>query len=761
MATVASNLKPKVIVVGGGLAGLMTTIKITEADIPVDLFSFVPVKRSHSVCAQGGINGAVNTKGEGDSVYKHLDDTVYGGDFLANQPPIKHMADNAPGIINLLDRMGVMFNRTPEGLLDFRRFGGTQYHRTAYAGATTGQQLLYALDEQTRRAETEGKVKKHEFWEFLGVIKDDDGVCKGIIAQDLRTMSIKEFKADAVVLATGGPGIVYNRSTNSVMNTGTAASAVYQQGAKYANGEFIQVHPTAIPGLDKLRLMSESARGEGGRVWVPRKRGDERRGENIPEAERFYFLEEKYPAYGNLVPRDIATREIFSVCVDEKMGVFGENQVYLDLTHLDKKQIDIKLGGILEIYEKFIGEDPRTTPMRIFPAVHYSMGGLWVDFAKDETTGGLTEGNPRNQQTSIAGLFAVGEAEYQYHGANRLGANSLLSCLTGGQLAGPGIVNYVKHLKKSVDDLPSSLFERELKLQTDKYEKLAASTGTENPYKIHEELGDTMTENVTVVRYNDRLKATDAKIQELMERVEHVSIADSSNWTNQLIPFTRQLKNMLHLSRAITLGALARDESRGAHYKPDFPKRDDENFLKTTIAEWTADGPRLSYEAVDTSLIKPRLRNYAAEENTEGQATPTAEAAKETLVADTQRNGNGHNGNGNGHHANGNGHAPITIGDRAGVDDKNGLASFGAGLTGADSQEMQIAAGAGVNGGGDQLSTRPPEARRDTAYGHDDESEVAEASKSWLTGKQQLDDADPVKASNPVSVAGERDVNAQ
>ena len=337
MAAVASNAKPKVIVVGGGLAGLMTTIKVAEAGVPVDLFSFVPVKRSHSVCAQGGINGAVNTKGEGDSPYEHLDDTVYGGDFLANQPPVKHMCDNAPGIINLLDRMGVMFNRTGEGLLDFRRFGGTKRHRTAYAGATTGQQLLYALDEQTRRFEVEGKVSKHEFWEFLGIVKDDDGVCKGIIAQDLRSMTIQEFRADAVVLATGGPGIIFNRTTNSVMNTGTAASAVYQQGARFANGEFIQVHPTAIPGLDKLRLMSESARGEGGRVWVPRNPEEKRRGEQIPETERWYFLEEKYPAYGNLVPRDIATREIFSVCVDQKMGVFGQNQVYLDLTHLDKR----------------------------------------------------------------------------------------------------------------------------------------------------------------------------------------------------------------------------------------------------------------------------------------------------------------------------------------------------------------------------------------------------------------------------------------
>ncbi len=750
MATVASNTKPKVIVVGGGLAGLMTSIKVCEAGVPVDLFSFVPVKRSHSVCAQGGINGAVNTKGEGDSPEEHLDDTVYGGDFLANQPPVKHMADHAPGIINLLDRMGVMFNRTGEGLLDFRRFGGTQYHRTAYAGATTGQQLLYALDEQTRRFEVEGKIKKHEFWEFLGVVKDDEGTCKGIVAQDLRTMTIQEFKADAVVLATGGPGIVYNRSTNSVMNTGTAASAVYQQGATYANGEFIQVHPTAIPGLDKLRLMSESARGEGGRVWVPREAGDKRRGENIPENERFYFLEEKYPAYGNLVPRDIATREIFSVCVDDKMGVFGENQVYLDLTHLDKKQIDIKLGGILEIYEKFVGEDPRTTPMRIFPGVHYSMGGLWVDFAKNETTGGLTEGDPRNHQTSIPGLFAVGECDYQYHGANRLGANSLLSCLTTGQVVGPGVVNYVKHLPKSVDDLPSSLFERELKAQQAKYEGLAASTGTENPYRIHEELGDTMTENVTVVRYNDRLKATDAKIQELMERTERVSIADSSNWTNQLIPFTRQLKNMLHLSRAIVNGALARDESRGAHYKPDFPKRDDEKFLKTTLAQWTPGGPVLSYEAVDTSLVKPRLRNYAAEKNEGGTATPTAEAAKETLIVTTNgKNGNGSNGNG--HHANGNG---------AGINGKNGVLAMGAGLTGAAVQEMQTAAGAGVNGGGDQLTTRPPEARRDTAY-DGDKVEVKEADDNWLTGKNDADDADPVKKSNPVAVAGEKDVDAQ
>src|SRR5882757_7771945 len=251
---------PKIIVVGGGLAGLAAAIKIAEMGGEVDLFSIVPVKRSHSVCAQGGINAAKNQKGEGDTTAKHFDDTIYGGDFLANQPPVKAMCEAAPGIIDLLDRMGVTFNRTPEGLLDFRRFGGTLYHRTAFAGATTGQQLLYALDEQVRRHESEGKVKKYEGFTFLSAVLDDAGGCRGICAMDLRSMEVKTFPADAVVFCTGGVGAIFGRSTNSVVCTGSAQSALFQQGVDYANGEFIQVHPTAIPGEDKLRLMSESAR---------------------------------------------------------------------------------------------------------------------------------------------------------------------------------------------------------------------------------------------------------------------------------------------------------------------------------------------------------------------------------------------------------------------------------------------------------------------------------------------------------------------
>src|SRR6476619_4951910 len=349
---------PKIIVVGGGLAGLAAVIKIAEMGGEVDLFSIVPVKRSHSVCAQGGINAAKNLKGEGDTTWQHFDDTVYGGDFLANQPPVKAMCEMAPAIIDLLDRMGVTFNRTPEGLLDFRRFGGTLYNRTAFAGATTGQQLLYALDEQVRRHESEGKVKKFEGFTFLSVVLDDPGVCRGICAMDLRTMEVKTFAADAVIFCTGGIGAIFGRSTNSVVCTGSAQSALFQQGVDYANGEFIQVHPTAIPGEDKLRLMSESARGEGGRVWVPRTKGDRRHPNDIPENERWYFLEEKYPKYGNLVPRDIATRAIHRIVYQEKLGLNGQAAVYLDVSHIPREVLDRKLEGILEIYEKFLGVDP-------------------------------------------------------------------------------------------------------------------------------------------------------------------------------------------------------------------------------------------------------------------------------------------------------------------------------------------------------------------------------------------------------------------
>ena len=647
--------KQRVIVVGGGLAGLAAAMKIAELGTSVLLVSFQPVKRSHSVCAQGGINGAVNIKGEGDSPDIHFYDTVKGGDFLANQPLCKDMCHHAPYIINLMDRLGVTFNRTPEGNLDFRRFGGTLYHRTAFAGATTGQQLLYALDEQVRHFEVQGIVEKMEWHEYLGAVLNNDGRCIGVVIHNHRTGEIMALKGDAVILATGGPGLVYGRSTNSMVCTGTATTSAYLQGAKYGNGEFIQIHPSAIPGRDKLRLMSESARGEGGRIWVPRKAGDSRSPKDIPEKERFYFLEERYPLYGNLVPRDVGAREIYDICVNEGLGVKGEMKVYLDLTHHTPEFLDRRLGGILETYEKFTGVDPRVEPMEIFPAVHYSMGGIWTDYTP--TSDGLIDyQSPNNQMTSITGLYAAGEADYQYHGGNRLGANSLLSCIYTGLMMSPGVINYVKNLPEAAEDHPQKVFDDASRQWQERFSDINKMNGSENPYSLHRELAEQMITNVLIVRQNSKLEATLDKINEFESRWKNITCLDTTDWSNPVPSFINQLWNMIQLSKVITKGALMRDEFRGSHYKPEFDLKQPDDFqpetylefekqkadgnlnesafdqqhlaymkrfaennekwLKTTIAEYkngtsgSEGGPEISYEDVDTSLISPRPRKY-------------------------------------------------------------------------------------------------------------------------------------------------------
>jgi succinate dehydrogenase / fumarate reductase flavoprotein subunit len=605
--------KRRVIVVGGGLAGLAATIRVAEAGVSVDLFSIVPVKRSHSVCAQGGINACNEiARQQGYSEHEHFEETVYGGDFLANQPPVHEMAHWAPKIIDLLDRMGVPFNRTPEGQRDLRLFGGSLYKRTHFAGATTGQQLIYALDEQVRRWESEGKVVKYEHWEFLRPIVDEHGACQGIVAQDLRTMQIRAFRADAVVMATGGCGLVFGKSTNSVMCTGAAAARCYREGAWYANGEFIQVHPTAIPGADKLRLMSESARGEGGRVWVPKKKGDTRDPRQIPEADRYYFLEERYPAYGNLVPRDIATREIFNVCVKDGLGVGGERQVYLDLTHLGREYLERKLGGIIEIYRKFVGDDPAEVPMRIFPGVHYSMGGLYTVYTAKEDGKGMKLGAPNNMMTNIAGLYAFGEVNYQYHGANRLGANALLSCIFDGLFCGVSVANFVRDKKNPAADAAASLFETNTTLEEERQNAIVASSGGENPYVIGKELGDEMTEAATVVKDEARLVQARGTIAELIDRSKRMRLSDTGLWTNQNLSYARAVQDMLLVADALIEGSIARKESRGSHYRTDYPERNDERFLKTTVAKYDVRSgrPELSYEEVSVALAKPRLRNY-------------------------------------------------------------------------------------------------------------------------------------------------------
>ncbi|MGD0516293.1 MAG: succinate dehydrogenase flavoprotein subunit [Thermoguttaceae bacterium] len=628
---------PRVMVVGGGLAGLAAAMKLAELDCGVGLMSLLPVKRSHSACAQGGINSVNDlTRQLGDSEWKHFDDTVYGGDFLQHQPPVKELAYWAPKIIDLMDRLGVTFNRTPEGFRDQRRFGGTLYRRTAFAGATTGQQLLYALDEQMRRWEVAGKVTKFEFWDFLGPIIDNQGRCRGCVAQDLVSMEIRAFPADALIIAAGGCGLIFGRSTNSMACNGSAVSRVFQAGGRYANGEFVQVHPTAIPGADKLRLISESARGEGGRVWVPRKPQDSRPPNDVPEKERYYFLEERYPRYGNLVPRDIATREIFKVCVQEGLSVEQDRMcVYLDVSSLPRELLDRKLSGILEIYQKFQGVDPRGTAMKIFPAVHYSMGGLWCDYQRS-AEGGLAPGSPRNQQTNVPGIFAIGECDYQFHGANRLGANSLVACIFSGMTVAPGVMASIDNLPGGkAADQPSSLFDQAVYRHLAEYKTmLARGDGGPNPYTLHRELGRLMTKSATVVRHNPDLQSAYDNLRDLEEQARHCTPADRGNWANQNVVFIRALQDMFPLAKTIVKGALMRDECRGAHYKPEFAMPDitaadpadkrrqaeawcdrfEENnrkWLKTSVAALGPDGePGISYEDVDTSIIPPRPRLY-------------------------------------------------------------------------------------------------------------------------------------------------------
>lgn len=575
---------PKIIVVGGGISGLMASLKILEKGIPVDIFSLVRVKRSHTVCAEGGINACLNTKGENDTIEDHIRDTIVGGDFLAHQKPILGLCKAAPGIVYMYDRMGVTFSRTPEGRLDQRRFGGVKNHRTAFAGATTGQQLMYALDEQIRKYEAMGLVRKFEFWSFNSVVKNNEGRCVGLSVTDMRTLEMKTFKADAVIMCTGGYGHVYGLCTASTQCTGSAVSSVYQQGAYIGNGEFIQFHPTAIPNVDKMRLISEAARGEGGRIWT------------YKDGKPWYFLEEWYPAYGNLVPRDVAARAIYKVVHEMGLGIDGKEQVYLDLTHIDAEVLDRRLGGIIEKYERFAGEDPRKVPMRIFAAAHYTMGGLHVD---------------ENHMTAIPGLFAAGECDYLYHGANRLGANSLLSATYSGFETGLSALDYAANLEKGADAEPTSVYDAEIKVQSEWFKKLASQNGQENIYNIKSEMNKTMCKNVGIVRKNGELETADKKLEELIERFDNCGTVDQSKWSNQEIIFKNEVYNMLQMARIVAIGALKRDESRGAHFKPDFPEREDEKWGKISKAKFTASGPQFEYEEVDVSHMKPIKRNYA------------------------------------------------------------------------------------------------------------------------------------------------------
>ncbi len=624
----ASNNPFHAIVVGGGLSGLACTMKLAAQGVHVDLVCLTNAKRSHSVCAQGGMNAALNTKNEDDSPLIHAYETIKGGVFFADQPPVVTMCMTAPHMLELLARMGCPFNRTIEGKLDARRFGGTLYSRTLFCGSTTGQQVVYTLDEQVRFQETKNRVSRYEHHEFLRLARDEHGRTVGIVLQDIYTGKLMTMAADVVVIATGGLGGIFRKSTNSISSTGAAIGRLFMQGMLYANGEFIQIHPTAIPGADKLRLISESVRGEGGRIWTY---GDSSKTITTPDGhvipcgvtgEPWYFLEELYPAYGNLIPRDIASRELLRIC-EMGLGIDGQNQVFLDVRHLPKANLD-RLEAVLDLYHKFTGDDPKTTPMRIFPGVHYTMGGAYVDWPAQEDANRATR---YRQMTNIPGCFVVGEADFEYHGANRLGANSLLSAMFGGLVAAQEIPRYLAALPQ--DPTSPSYLNAALAIEEKKRQELIARSGPENVHQLHEELADWLVRNVTVKRNNADLAATLEKIYEIRERFAHITLSDKGTATiNQTLQLAHEFESMLEIAIVITKGALLRNESRGGHFKTDFPELNDTDWLKTTIAEYRPDTPIITYKPVDCRYIKPQKRDYTVA----AKVVPHFEGLPETLV---------------------------------------------------------------------------------------------------------------------------------
>lgn len=605
-------MNKEVIVVGAGLAGISCAMRLAQKGIFVHLVSIMPARRAQSVCAQGGIN-AVCFEDE-DSPILHAYETIKGGDFLADQPPVVEMCMAAPSIIKMMDQIGCLFNRTEDGKIDFRRFGGSLYKRTAYCNTTTGQQLMYSLDEQVRKFESKELIKRYDHHEFLRLITDENGKTSGIILQDINDLSIFSIPSNVVVIATGGLGVIFGKSTNSFMNTGYANARLFTQGMYYANPEFIQIHPTAIPGLDKCRLITEATRGEGARIWVY---GDETKKIEFPNGEikccgkknePWYFLEEMYPEYKNLVPRDIAAREILKVC-ELGLGIDKKDEVFLDVTHLPKETLE-KLSGTLDIYKKFTLKDPKTTPMKIFIAMHYSMGGAWVDWP---ATDDIDRQKRFRQMTNIEGLFNIGESDFEFHGANRLGANSLLSCIFSGLTAGNEITRFLETKFKDIkQNNIKTLIDEEKNIQ----KKILNQNGKENIFKLQEEMGDLMLKNVTVKRNNKDLESTLNKLKEIEHRSRKVSLDDKSNKINQSYLLAREFPDMIKLAFVITKAALLRNESRGSHYKLEFPKRDDENFLKTTIAKYNSknDEVDISYKDVDTRYFKPMKRSYDKKE---------------------------------------------------------------------------------------------------------------------------------------------------
>ena len=608
----ANKRKNTIIVVGSGLAGAAAAATMSELGYRVKCFCFQDSpRRAHSIAAQGGINAAKNYQNDGDSVYRLFYDTIKGGDFRSREGNVYRLAELSVNIIDQCVAQGVPFAREYGGLLANRSFGGAQVSRTFYARGQTGQQLLLGAYQSLERQIARGSVVMFPRTEMLDLVVID-GMARGIVARDLVTGAIESHTAEAVVLATGGYGNVFYLSTNAQGSNATAIWRAYKRGAAFANPCFTQIHPTCIPVSgdyqSKLTLMSESLRNDG-RVWVPKQQGDKRKPREIPENERDYFLERKYPSFGNLAPRDIASRAAKEVC-DEGRGV-GETGlgVYLDFADAIKSLGEVvirdRYGNLFEMYERITDENPYQVPMRIYPAVHYTMGGLWVDY---------------NLMSTIDGLHVTGEANFSDHGANRLGASALMQGLADGYFIIPNTIGqYLASHKLEKVDVAHPAFRSAESAIADRTKRLLSIDGNRTVTSFHRELGRIMWDYCGMSRNEAGLKTALSRIPELREEFwRNVNVPGSDAELNQALEKAGRVADFLELAELMCLDALDRTESCGAHFREEFQTpdgealRDDEHFAYVAAWEYSGEGtpPVLNKEALVFENVKLSQRSY-------------------------------------------------------------------------------------------------------------------------------------------------------
>lgn len=626
----------RVIVVGAGAAGLMTTWRLCEGGIPVLLVSRTPARRALSAAAQSGLNACLGLA-EGDSVEAHLEDSLVAGELLAHRPPVRGMAETAPRLVELMAAIGVPFARTADGRLSPRHLAGSRAPRTAHVATTTGQHVISALDEQVRRLETvdvtdnhgasipgEKMVERLESHELVSLVLDDDGAVSGVVTADVRTLRVQAFAGDAVCLATGGYAGLFGRRTTGVASLGAATGVAFRQGAIVANPELIEIHPMAVAGSGAA-LPGDALLSAGARLWVKKSAADSRLPGEVPERERDYPLERLRPARAGLFSDQIARAVLRAI---EESGGLNDGSAavpaYLDVTHLAPAALR-SMAPALELYEKLTGRDPCAEPMEILPAAHVSLGGLWVDF-EATADGSLVTDSPRSHATSLPGLYACGEADYQYHGARRLPGNGLLSCLYGGLLAANGMIACRDSMARSAFDLPGSVFDKQEADARGALETLlerATEGEGPSPFAIRDDLGDLLDRGLFAERDDRALDELIAGIDRSRDQIDRSRIADGSTRMNRSLELLRQLGSALPLARAAAMGALGRDECRGCHHKParqDASQKGEGIAAppKTTLARTTGSGDielleRFEYQCAGSTIsvtgdVTPAMR---------------------------------------------------------------------------------------------------------------------------------------------------------